>query len=613
MKRKIPTLNLILVLLSSASFHAIAIEGGVQAPEERWDYSVHLRMGNSSCSGTLLPEGYILTAAHCVVDEKKKVSVDSVGVSNPRSYVGTAKVVFFDPDYIPYSKSQWNLPKNDVALLRLDNPKLSEKFPKAPPLMSSERYVYMLGGQYPYDRTLIIGYGDDGSKNVGNRKLFFGTKLSISPIGDLLQEDRPSLGASRPGDSGSGIYLLSDNKIFLSAVVSQGVVFAEERRKWEQEGEEYKLNVSIDSFVVPSLCKLDVAVSKAIDFDSTACDDVRHYLNILTTADTDSALYLLWSRMLIENSPLVKHEYFKYLSNYNLARSFTKGAKWVPGMGRSGLGDALVDPRRSSFTKEQKESYEAQLSEMAESLVSLGYFKPLEHWSQKWGWARVKRSLDKMSISRKTGWSIRTANKKIIESSKCKYEICLEKFEISDYAPRDKGSWESALNLGNSKGAEKKLDYEFIKNLICSSPSQEEWNEKILSSFEELGVSRNFSSVNVKNNYQTIKIVNNPVKFTADFANGLLVFMEVDSISISNSKADELKKKWLSSGFIDNGSQDDADWMSISLSKLIKSANLKIDIDIYGSNKKNFLLSIRPMKDESSIYNKEIDKIFECH
>jgi secreted trypsin-like serine protease len=142
------------------------IMNGEDVVEASWSMFVSLRILNSSkhiCSGTLLSDLYVLTAAHCIKSFSLLEPLDLTIVagitkhSDPDRYIRNIRQIYTHPNFT----DQANRFVNDIAILELDsrllidlNPILSKTC--VPHLNSS-----ILNNRYPSNgtRLVVIGWG----------------------------------------------------------------------------------------------------------------------------------------------------------------------------------------------------------------------------------------------------------------------------------------------------------------------------------------------------------------------------------------------------------------------------------------------------------------------
>jgi len=272
-----------------------AISGGTLADDPKWDFALAIESENGLCSGTLLNTQYILTAAHCVVPGDYSVFTN-------RRYIGNASLVYIDPEYDDSTGH------NDIAVLRLNSPTtITPHFGK---LISAEQYAELLLGNYFHEEIMTIGYGLDNQDKVGTRKIVFlghyEVATNVSPhfahhVGTIIQGETKSGGYIREGDSGGGVYFLTDESPLLGAVNSfyfylsktEGLLFVGNDPTQARKNKPRRAYAAI----VPSLCRADKEIQDSIAFNGTECDLVFNILNDLSNdLETATAYQLLLMR-----------------------------------------------------------------------------------------------------------------------------------------------------------------------------------------------------------------------------------------------------------------------------------------------------------------------------
>jgi secreted trypsin-like serine protease len=100
----------------------LKISGGKPALHGRWGWVVSLRDSNHHfCTGSILNEWYIVTAAHCLTDQlysisKMTVCAGTFRLSDPCHQSRTMSSIIFHPLY------NSSTDENDIALVRLKTP-----------------------------------------------------------------------------------------------------------------------------------------------------------------------------------------------------------------------------------------------------------------------------------------------------------------------------------------------------------------------------------------------------------------------------------------------------------------------------------------------------------
>lgn len=111
----------------------LRIINGISTRPNMWPWIVSLRtrdsffnkISNHICAGTIIDFYTIITAAHCVKDQKTKNLVIIAGISNLQDKIQKSNI--FSINYINYH-SLYNIIENDIALIILsDKLKFGEK------------------------------------------------------------------------------------------------------------------------------------------------------------------------------------------------------------------------------------------------------------------------------------------------------------------------------------------------------------------------------------------------------------------------------------------------------------------------------------------------------
>jgi secreted trypsin-like serine protease len=97
------------------------IVGGETVTKRSWGWLVSLTQYSNKthfCGGSILSSSWILTAAHCVSDQRTSNVMIHAGSNNLKYSRQTRKVekIFSHPDFDPYTNV------NDIALIQLSSP-----------------------------------------------------------------------------------------------------------------------------------------------------------------------------------------------------------------------------------------------------------------------------------------------------------------------------------------------------------------------------------------------------------------------------------------------------------------------------------------------------------
>lgn len=307
----------LLMLAAVAAQDCWAIEGGFNVSGDRWAHAVRIESTGGSCSATVITPKYAITAAHCVEPGDWSARVLRGDASEVN--IGTATLAFIDPRYKSKGGSY------DVAVLSLSLTPGDASTKNKIALQSSLTYLEMLNAKSPYRTVLVVGHGRDERDRLGKRKA--ATVGNLTPhVGEgemLWAAYRPLAGATRPGDSGGGIYMLRESRMELTAVTSGSNTLT-----YKIEGDSYDSTIERYAPIAPSLCKASSEIRSALAFDATECTGIEATRKQLSTSFDEASLPLLLHMMrLLDRSPQLAIIGNDHLISELAVRAFVLGSR----------------------------------------------------------------------------------------------------------------------------------------------------------------------------------------------------------------------------------------------------------------------------------------------
>lgn len=196
------------------SFRAIRNGNEIERVSRIWRHTVMLEAQDSLCTGTILNDQYVLTAAHCL-----KYSIDTVVF-----YTGSRQEFARRPVKAAFIHPLYNQGRNgfdfDIGLVRFEGGLPSNHF-YAPTLLKTE--APLLSGK----KMQLAGFGmTRGDQAAGTTSGLFSTRQELGQTekGTYLffnTFDRNGVQGVCPGDSGGPAFLEEGNDLLLAGVITR--------------------------------------------------------------------------------------------------------------------------------------------------------------------------------------------------------------------------------------------------------------------------------------------------------------------------------------------------------------------------------------------------------
>lgn len=306
-----------LISLTINSRNCVAIEGGFSLSGDQWAHAVRIQSTAGSCSASIITPQHAITAAHCVNDGAWTARV--LGGKDSEVDLGSATVAYIDPRY---SKDDSNY---DIAVLSLTLKPNTISNKNNVRLQPSRTYLEILNAKSPYRLALIVGHGLDERSRIGSRKaaLVSGITPSVGSAEFLWAYYSPHTGATKPGDSGGGIYMLRENKVDLVAVTSGG-----NSMKRTFRGDTFESMIERYSPIAPSLCLAPREIHAALSFDASECAGIIAARSALSTSFNDAPLSLVLHIIrLLKESPQISVMENEWIIEELAVKAFVLGSR----------------------------------------------------------------------------------------------------------------------------------------------------------------------------------------------------------------------------------------------------------------------------------------------
>ncbi len=195
-----------------------AIYGGVEVADGDWPEVVAIEVGDFLCTGTVVTEELVLTAAHCLVKNPPAGSVRVYFGNN--MFSSALSTVATDYGVHPAFCGDTTVCKEDIhdyAWIRLRERVTGISFPRVMGLQDEWDQA-----MYPGSEVTLVGYGLDEVQRIGRKRA---VTTTISAFSDSSLEFRAGGEGkdSCQGDSGGPAFVrLDNNEYVLAGVLSRG-------------------------------------------------------------------------------------------------------------------------------------------------------------------------------------------------------------------------------------------------------------------------------------------------------------------------------------------------------------------------------------------------------
>ncbi|QJS99170.1 serine protease [Streptomyces asoensis] len=195
---------------------AQAITGGNAVTDSSLNFVAKVSyVGGTFCTGTLIRNNWVLTAAHCVGGVTNPGDMTVRVGTNLKDTGGQVRKAIALYSYPGYTGGH-----NDIALLKLESPVTGIAPISLADPSQSYRWDGQQGGPFTqYDDGVIAGWGKNGAGQLPDRLQFKGASIMPAEPDGVGLKSIPTSGGPCPGDSGGPLMVDISGELFQVGVM----------------------------------------------------------------------------------------------------------------------------------------------------------------------------------------------------------------------------------------------------------------------------------------------------------------------------------------------------------------------------------------------------------